>query len=425
MPRKKIHHNKKQQQQASRQKSNRYYNKWVCLSSEDSISSVKPAPRNRDKILHCGHECYRVEGEKKQKLRLDRAKELKQGKDLLEGKIDPRTKTLQQCLTLSEYLSNMVEEEILQGSAQQYFDDLYHLIIDSSNTDSAVTLLEERISIFESLSKEGRRLGSRVFEEVGCSDNYLRVQQVDHRLDFLVHVLEDLMCGVLSNELEHLQSRQKLLYQSLTADIHRTSGWLRTIIMNSDFPASFQLPPGSKVTIAYPDTEGNCGTQEINVSAGNLTVEPPVDPFAAPVGTNIDEFEFSPSDFEYYSSDEEEELVDDAKDLPVFKYLAFARPAHPDELLWDHTRGTGCVYAITRGRRVGLFWDWEVVRDLTFLVPNASYQKFETLDDAIKWYTAGYDNQLGHANLAIVPAHRLPKEPLVDVRMDSGIPSGM
>ncbi|THU86478.1 hypothetical protein K435DRAFT_868237 [Dendrothele bispora CBS 962.96] len=187
--------------------------------------------------------------------------------------------------------------------------------------------------------------------------------------------------------------------------------------MNSDSPASFQLPPGSKVTIAYPDAEGNCGTQDfnfilspgqqINVSAGNLTVEPPVDPFATPVGFNID-------DFEYYGSDEEEGLLDDPKDLPVFKYLAFAHPAHPNELLWDHTRGTGCVYAITRGRRVGLFWDWEVVRDLTFSVPNASYQKFETLDDAMQWYTAGYDNELGHANLAVVAAHRLPREPLVD-----------
>ncbi|THU86477.1 hypothetical protein K435DRAFT_868236 [Dendrothele bispora CBS 962.96] len=212
MPRKKIHHNKKQLQQASRDKSNRYYNKWVCSSSEDSISSVKPAPRNRDKILHRSRERY---VENKQKVRLDRARELEQGKDLLEGKIDPRTKTLQQCLTLSEYLSNTVEEDILQGSAQQYFDDLYHLIIDSSNTDSAVTLLKERIIIFETLSNESRKLGSHVFEEVGCSDNYLRVQQVDRRLDFLVRVSEDLMCGVLSNELEDLQSRQKLLYQSL------------------------------------------------------------------------------------------------------------------------------------------------------------------------------------------------------------------
>ncbi|THV00978.1 hypothetical protein K435DRAFT_854237 [Dendrothele bispora CBS 962.96] len=194
--------------------------------------------------------------------------------------------------------------------------------------------------------------------------------------------------------------------------------------MNSDSPASFQLPPGSKVTIAYPDAEGNCGTQDfnfilslgqqINVSASNLTVEPPVDPFATPVGFNIDDFEFSPSDFEYYPSDEEEGLLDDSKDLPVSKYLAFARPAHPNELLWDHTRGTGCVYAITRGRRVGLFWDWEVVRDLTFSVPNASFQKFETIDDAMQWYTAGYDNELGHANLAVVAAHRLPKEPIVD-----------
>ncbi|THU99429.1 hypothetical protein K435DRAFT_855713 [Dendrothele bispora CBS 962.96] len=82
--------------------------------------------------------------------------------------------------------------------------------------------------------------------------------------------------------------------------------------------------------------------------------------------------------------------------------LGRAWEAHPDKLIWETDRGEGKIWVITVGRRVGLFWDIQIVSDLTMGVPNATFHKFYHLDEAVDWYRAAYNHLPGHQPLKII-----------------------
>ncbi|THU76757.1 hypothetical protein K435DRAFT_813110, partial [Dendrothele bispora CBS 962.96] len=163
-----------------------------------------------------------------------------------------------------------------------------------------------------------------------------------------------------------------------------------------DLSVNVQLPPGSKLTVSFPDATGNCGGQDfhlvlspgqqINVFSKNEASDAPMRTTSV-VSEDTEDRAFNISDYESY------------------------------ELLWDHTRGRGPIYAITRGRRVGIFWDWELVKDLTNTVSNARFHRFENLDDATRWYEASYNTLTGHEKLEVAPAKALAEQPIVDDRL--------
>ncbi|THU91555.1 hypothetical protein K435DRAFT_863285 [Dendrothele bispora CBS 962.96] len=99
---------------------------------------------------------------------------------------------------------------------------------------------------------------------------------------------------------------------------------------------------------------------------------------------------------------------------PVYRYRAFAREAHPDKLIWETDRGEGNIWVITVGRRVGLFWDIQIVSDLTMGVPNATFHKFYHLDEAVDWYRAAYNHLPGHQPLKIIMPTKFPINMLVN-----------
>ncbi|THU88234.1 hypothetical protein K435DRAFT_866472 [Dendrothele bispora CBS 962.96] len=194
--------------------------------------------------------------------------------------------------------------------------------------------------------------------------------------------------------------------------------------MSNDLSACFQLPPGGRLLINCLDSEGSSGAQHFK-----LTLSPGQE-IVIRCGSNVTSgaqagqevlirsapepkgaVEISDSDSDT-SSVQESDGYNDGK--LVFLYRGFSRPAHPDELLWDGTRGAAGIYVVTRGRRVGIFQDWAVVKDLTYGVSGAEYKRFELLDDAIQFYTAAYDNLEGYVKLAVVASEKFLERPIVD-----------
>ncbi|THU85062.1 hypothetical protein K435DRAFT_869666 [Dendrothele bispora CBS 962.96] len=99
--------------------------------------------------------------------------------------------------------------------------------------------------------------------------------------------------------------------------------------------------------------------------------------------------------------------------LDYLNYI-FGWEAHPDKLIWETDRGEGNIWVITVGRRVGLFWDIQIVSDLTMGVPNATFHKFYHLDEAVDWYRAAYNHLPGHQPLKIIMPTKFPINMLVN-----------
>ncbi|KAK7461782.1 hypothetical protein VKT23_008214 [Stygiomarasmius scandens] len=239
--------------------------------------------------------------------------------------------------------------------------------------------------------------------------------------------------------------------------------------------AAFRLPVGSKLIVTCPDSSGNSTQRQYHVSlpageflnviavASAMVSVPPSTPSASRTVQAVSPLSPTPSvvnavpasvpktpkvhggkvpcynasDFETESESSEdsygrsyftdveidEEILGSGdpndQDTPVFKYKAFARLAHPDELSWDDSRGGTDIYVVTRGRRIGIFADWSLVHELTYSVPNAVQQHCRSIDEALDVYQAAYDNIAGHVPLAVVPAKVTISNPIIDDNLKS------
>ncbi|THU87929.1 hypothetical protein K435DRAFT_803905 [Dendrothele bispora CBS 962.96] len=180
-----------------------------------------------------------------------------------------------------------------------------------------------------------------------------------------------------------------------------------------DLSVNVQLPPGSKLTVSFPDATGKLWWSRLPSCPKPWTAT--LMPNAAPEINVFSKNEASDVPMRTTSvvseDTEDGHLISRTTSLCLEKHWEWFWPP----LL--RISGRGPIYAITRGRRVGIFWDWELVKDLTNTVSNARFHRFENLDDATRWYEASYNTLTGHEKLEVAPAKALAEQPIVDDRL--------
>ncbi|KAG6809619.1 hypothetical protein H0H92_015516 [Tricholoma furcatifolium] len=111
----------------------------------------------------------------------------------------------------------------------------------------------------------------------------------------------------------------------------------------------------------------------------------------------------TPPDLHQYPSDSEED--NDAVVLvPQVgrngrKYIVCPGP-HPSSLVRPNPSGN-LFYVVTKGQKVGIFFSWAIVQDLTEHVPGASHQRCKTWELALMRYSDAYEKGIVEARILV------------------------
>ncbi|KAK7442073.1 hypothetical protein VKT23_016349 [Stygiomarasmius scandens] len=99
---------------------------------------------------------------------------------------------------------------------------------------------------------------------------------------------------------------------------------------------------------------------------------------------------------------------------PTYTYYGYGSVPHPSKLTWDARRAKDHIFLVVVGSKIGLFYDWTLVLELTDTVPGKFACRFETFAEAKQYYRWCWAEVEGYPKPAIVHRKVRCLNPIVD-----------